>query len=146
MFLSLQALLQTLQRNTYIAVFNSQNRVTFCQIVTQLVCTTQGTTNLIQKTCPTSRKSCHVFPKSRHDWAPRKHALSTTKIMTRWWNRVTISLFLQITNWSQIQHSPPWLLIWWCCRFNHQPPCYSLQKGITLQQTWSSPSNVWTLI
>jgi len=41
-----------------------QNRVTIDQIVTRLVRTTQGTTNLILKTCPASRKLCHVFPKS----------------------------------------------------------------------------------
>jgi len=97
---SLQALLQNLQRNTYITVFNCQNCVTFFQIVTRLVRTTQGTTNLILKTCSASWKSCHVIPKSCHDWTSRKHALDTTKIVTRWGNRVTISLFLQNTNFE----------------------------------------------
>jgi len=81
----------------------------FCQIVTCLVRTTQGTTNLILKTCPASRKSWHVFPKSCHDWTLTKHALGTTKIVTRLPNSVTISLFLTITNWRHTQQSP---LLW----------------------------------
>jgi len=59
-------------KNTYIAVFSCQNRATFCQIVTRLLRTTQGTTNLTLKTCPASRKSCH-------DWTLRKHAHDIAK-------------------------------------------------------------------
>jgi len=73
-------------KNTYIVVFSCQNCVTFCQIVTRLVCTTQGTTNLILKTCPTSRKSCHVFLKSCHDWTPCKTCSLPAKIVTRFFS------------------------------------------------------------
>ena len=66
-------------KNTYIVVFSCQNCVTFCQIVTRLVRTTQGTTNLILKTCPASWKSCHVFPKSCHDWTLCKTAHDIAK-------------------------------------------------------------------
>ncbi|KEH20301.1 hypothetical protein MTR_8g071060 [Medicago truncatula] len=73
-------------KNTYIAVFSCQNRVTFCQIVTRLVRTTQSTTNLILKTCPASRKSCHIFPKSCHDWTPCKTCSRNCEIVTRFTN------------------------------------------------------------
>ena len=67
-------------KNAYIVFRSGQNRVTFSQIVTCLVRTTQDTTNLILKTCPASRKSCHVFPKSCHDWTLRKHANGMPKL------------------------------------------------------------------
>jgi len=41
-----------------------------CQIVTQLVRTTQDMIKLILKTYPTSWRPRHDFPKSCHDWAP----------------------------------------------------------------------------
>jgi len=75
-FLSWSALslspLQNLQRNTYIVPCNCQNRVTFCQIVTRLVRTIQGTTNLILKTWLASRNRVTIGH-------PAKHALGIAK-------------------------------------------------------------------
>lgn len=40
--------------------------------MTRLMCTTQGTSNLILKTCQACKKSCHDCPKSCHDWTFKK--------------------------------------------------------------------------
>jgi len=98
------------------------------------------------KTCQPIWKSCHIFQKSWHDWAPIKHALGTTK---SWHVDEIVSRFLCFFRsqiWSQMQNLAPSVGTsnWWWRQFNHQPPNCSLQKGITLQQTWSSPSNAWT--
>jgi len=58
---------------------------------------TQGTTNLILKTCPASQKSCPVFPKSCHDWTPCKTCSRHCEIVTRFTNRVTIPSFPNFT-------------------------------------------------
>lgn len=47
---------------------------------------------------------------------------------------------------SKYHNFSPWLesLLW--CVFIHQPPCYSLQSLIIIQQSWLSMRNAWTLI
>lgn len=57
------------------------------------------------KTCPASRRLSQVFPKSWHEWAPWKTCSLLTKIVTRWWNRVSISLFLRISKLKPISTS-----------------------------------------
>jgi len=74
-----------------------QNRVTFPCVRPK-----------VHKTYP-QIVSC--FPKSCHDLDIWKTCSLPAKIVTRLWNRVTISLFFQNTIWKHIQHSPPCLQI-----------------------------------
>jgi len=128
------------QRMPFKVFRSGQNCVTFCQIVTRLVRTTQGTTNLILKTCPASWKSCH-------DWTPCKTCSLPAKVVTRYTNRVTILNFAKKHFWGTLQQFSTLPLKWWWCHFNHQPP-FSLTLPWTIPQDKINQvqSPAWTLI
>jgi hypothetical protein len=84
---------KNLNRNTYIAV-------TIGQIVSRLMHTTQGTTNLILKTCRMWKTVSRLNT--------QKNMLPAKKIVTRFTNRVTIGIFPASQIWRQFFNINLW--------------------------------------